>query len=137
VGQEFLVRENTFRTALPTPDEGDLVAPMIVDVPVKAVGRNVELRVGEPLRIGVIPFQDCIPRPDPFELACHFAPECIRIGQKFFVGFLVVSHPCIFFILWVGCVIFHILDEFDIKILGHFPTYFTLLIVLNIVFKIW
>src|SRR4030042_3435011 len=112
MGQEFLVRENTLCTALPPPDEGNLVAPMIIHMAVKTVGRNVELSMGEPLRLGVIPFKDCIPRPDPIELAGNFAPESIRIRQKFIVGFLVVSHPCIFFVLWVGCVIFHILAEF-------------------------
>lgn len=134
--QEFLVREYAFCTPLPPPYEGNLIAPVIVHVAVETVGCNVELCVGEPLRIGVIPFQDFIPGPDPFKLTCNFVPELFRICEKFFVGFLVVSHPGIFFILWVGCVIFHILDEFDIKILGHVPTYSTLLIMLNIVFKI-
>ena len=66
---------------LALPDDGGLVAPPVVDVPVDAVVGHVQLAADEPLGEGrAAPVQHCIPLPEPVQLLSQPGPEPLRVG---------------------------------------------------------
>ena len=64
------------------PDEGRLVAAPRAHVPIEAVRGDVDLAVGEPLRIGRVPLEHLRERLDPLELAREAGPERFGIFRR-------------------------------------------------------
>src|SRR6185436_127836 len=72
---EIEVGQRSAIAGLAFPDECRLVAPGGADMPIEAVGGDVDLAADEPLGIRRIPLEDFRPRRDPLELLRETGPE--------------------------------------------------------------
>ena len=64
VAVELAVREDALvLVALPLPDQGDLVPPPALEVPVQAVVRDVRRAPDEPAGVRMVPFEHAVPAP--------------------------------------------------------------------------
>ena len=67
---------------LALPDEGGLVAARGTDVPIEAVGADIELAADEPLRVGRLPLENLVPGPHPLQLAGEAGPEALEVRLR-------------------------------------------------------
>jgi hypothetical protein len=87
VGQQLGIGDVALLALLAAPVEGDALAPPGLDVAVEAVGRGVELAIGEPLvegRVGVIEGLTRLLRPVE-QLLGLLQPPDLRIGHRLLV----------------------------------------------------
>ena len=87
------VGENPLSIVLANPDQRHLVLAPGLEVPVKAVVRDVARGAHEPLRPGIIPLENLRPRGEPFQLAGGFLPEPRHVLDGLRVGLVIVLDP--------------------------------------------
>ncbi len=76
---------------LALPDDRDLVAVAVLDLPVDAVVAEVRLAADEPLRVGELPLEDGVPRLEPVELPATSPqkPSGSRIERSYIARYCV------------------------------------------------
>src|SRR6185295_14863855 len=87
---ELGVGDDPFLVVLANPDDGDLVLAPGFDMTVQTVIRHIARGADEPLRPGIVPFQNFGPGREPLKLFGDVAPETFRVGNRFFIGAIVV-----------------------------------------------
>gem|GEM_PF-4022129 len=87
---EVMVGEDPLLPRLPLPDNGRLVAPPGLHVPVQGVVGEVGLSPHEPFGVGQVPFQDLLPGLKPVELRGHPSPEPLGVADALLVKALVL-----------------------------------------------
>ena len=86
------VGERTLGAVLAQPDEGGLVPVAVGQVPVQGVLGDVALRPQEPSEGGVVPLEDAVPSPRPFQLRGHPLPEpLLRVHRITVLAFVVLQ----------------------------------------------
>src|ERR1700674_2540053 len=80
------VRERPRVTRLAFPDERRFIPTRSPNVPVNAVGGDVELSADEPLRMRRVPLENLLPGLDPFQLAGLLGPKLLGIARGLFVN---------------------------------------------------
>ena len=93
---ELGIREDPFAVVLADPDQRDFVLAPGLEVPVQAVVGNVARSAHEPLRPGIIPLEDLLPRGEPFQFVGGPLPEPGDIFDGLRVGLVVIPDPGLF-----------------------------------------
>jgi hypothetical protein len=91
LAKEVKVRQRAPVAGLALPDEGGLVTAPAANVSIEAVGRDVQLAVRKPFRVGRIPFEHFREWLDPLELAREAGPERLGIIGRLLVDSRIVD----------------------------------------------
>ena len=76
---QILVAQHAAIARLAFPDDGGLVFPPRLEVPIEAVVRRVDLAADEPLGVGHRAVEHLVPLAEPVQVGGHFAPEAGRV----------------------------------------------------------
>src|SRR6266404_7087603 len=96
---QLLIGESANFPRFALPDQRGLVFARRLHVPIEAVIRKVDLATDEPLRPGMVPFEDLVPLLEPVQLFGNAAPKFFRMLDRLtvdavvFFGALDVSLP--------------------------------------------
>lgn len=87
---ELIIGHDPFTTTLSSPEDGYFISPVIIDMALKAVVCDIQLRFCEPLCERMFPHFHFVPGLKPEEIRSDAPPECIRISHELLIFLIII-----------------------------------------------